>query len=400
MLNKDLIKEQNKEIAQKFSAGLTENDAEKTAEALQDYQSAIMESIEKEFKSLKGEKDAEVLQSRGLRTLTSQENAWYQKFIEAVNSGAKQDITNLTDAIPPTVIDRVIDDMKKDHPLLDAINFQNANGASKLILNAKQMSSLLGSWGPIASAITEQVSGQIKTIDVSSNKYTAYFLIPKDFVKFNFGFAPTWVDRYIRIVLSEVIANGLEKTIIEGDGDGQFIGMESDLSSVSEGKYSKKTAKSISNFGSAYADVVAGLIVDGNGDYRNIGEVLLVVNPKDYVRKVRPIQNAITHVGIIDLISHTWPTKVVQSAFMTEGKASVGIAKNYFAAINGGQSGIIEYSDEFKFLDDVRTYTTRMYGNGRPIDNLSFDYLDISEIETPALPVRIVDTVSTEEVTP
>lgn len=403
MLNKDLIKEQNKEIAQKFAAGLAKNDVEETAEALREYQKAIMESIEQEFQELKGEKDAEVLQSRGLRALTSQENAWYQKFIEHVQSGARQDahgITNLTDAIPPTVIDRVIEDMKKDHPLLDAINFQNANGATKLILNGVQMSSLLGSWGAITSAITEEVTGQIKTIDVSSNKYTAYFLIPKDFVKFNFGFAPTWVDRYIRIILGEVIANGLEKTIIEGDGDGQFIGMERDLTSVTSGKYNKKSKTAISDFGSAYSDVIAGLIEDDNGDYRNVGEVLLIVNPKDYVRKVRAIQNAITHVGIIDLISHTWPTKTVPSAFVAENDAVVGIAKNYFAAINGGQSGIVEYSDEFKFLDDVRTYTTRMYGNGRPIDNRSFAYLDISEIATPALPVRVVDTVSTEEVTP
>lgn len=397
MMNKDLIKEQNKEIAQKFSAGLAENDAEKTAEAMQDYQTAIMESIEKEFNELRNEKDASVLESRGLRTLTSQEQAWYSKFIDVVKGGAKQDITNLTDAIPPTVIDRVIEDMKKDHPLLAAINFQNANGAMKLILNGKQMSSLLGSWGPIASAITEQVSGQIKTIDVATNKYTAYFLIPKDFVKFNFGFAPTWVDRYIRIVLGEVIANGLEKTIIDGDGYNQFIGMEMDITSVSEGHYAKKEAVSISDFGSAYADVIAGLIKDSNNDYRNVGEVLLVVNPKDYIRKVRPIQRTITHAGVMDLISHTWPTNVVQSAFVAEGKAVVGIAKNYFAAINGGLSGIVEYSDEFKFLDDVRTYTTRVYGAGQPIDNLSFAYLDISDIETPAMPVRIVGTVTTQE---
>ena len=36
-------------------------------------------------------------------------------------------------------------------------------------------------------------------------------------------------------------------------------------------------------------------------------------------------------------------------------------------------------------------YTTRVYGNGRPVDNTSFAYLDISEVEPPALPVLIKD---------
>ncbi len=74
---------------------------------------------------------------------------------------------------------------------------------------------------------------------------------------------------------------------------------------------------------------------------------------------------------------------------MPEGKASVGIAENYFAAINGGKSGIIEYDDSNQFLEDNRVYTTRVYGNGRPIDNTSFAYLDISAVEAPALPVLI-----------
>ena len=82
---------------------------------------------------------------------------------------------------------------------------------------------------------------------------------------------------------------------------------------------------------------------------------------------------------------------------MQEGKAAVGIAKNYFAAINGGQSGIIEFSDENQFLEDNRVYTTRVYGGGQPVDNTSFAYLDISGVEAPALPVKVKGTVKTKE---
>ena len=386
----DLVNQESKKFMEKMMAALQENDAEGAAKVMQEMQDNICQIIEQEFEQYKGTGDMDVLQSRGLRKLTSEETDWYQKFIGAVKTGAKQEITNLTAAMPVTVIDRVIEDMKKNHPLLNEINIQDAAGAQKLVMNGVQMASKLGGWGKITGAISKELKGEIKTIDVTVAKYTAYFIIPKDFVKFNFTFAPMWVDQYIRIILSESIAFGLEKTIISGDGSDQFVGMIMDTSSTSEGRYSAKSAKAISNFDEDYAGVVAALAKDANGDDRLVPEVLLVVNPQDYIKKIRRIQNTLVYgTGAIDLINNTYPTKVVQSSMIDEGKAAAGIARNYFAAINGGTSGIIEFDDSNQFLEDNRVYTTRVYGNGRPIDNTSFAYLDISAVEAPALPVLI-----------
>ncbi len=227
-------------------------------------------------------------------------------------------------------------------------------------------------------------------VDVTVAKYTAYFIIPKDFVKFNFTFAPMWVDQNIRIILSESVAFGLEKTIVSGDGKEQFIGMTMDTSATVDGKYSQKAAVAIQNFDEDYTDVIATLAKDDNGDDRDISEVLMVVNPQDYIKKIRRIQHTLIYgTGAVDLINNTYPTKVVKSSMVPEGKAAVGIAENYFAAINGGTSGIIEYDDSNQFLEDNRIYTMRLYGNGRPVDNTSFAYLDISGIQPPALPVLI-----------
>ena len=390
MKNNDLVNQESKKFMQRMVEALQNNDAEAAAKAMQEMQNGSCGIIEQECEQYKGVGDMEVLQSRGLRKLTSEETDWYQKFIGAVKTGAKQEITNLTAAMPVTIIDRVIDDMKKNHPLLDAINIQDAAGAMKLVMNGVQMASKLGGWGKIPGAISKELKGQIKIIDVTVAKYTAYFIIPKDFVKFNFTFAPMWVDQYIRIILSESIAFGLEKTIISGDGSDQFIGMIMNLSSNREGVYSAKEPTKITNFDEEYAAVVAKLAKDPEGDDRMVPEVLLVVNPQDYIKKIRRIQNTLIYgTGAIDLINNTYPTKVVQSSMMPEGKASAGIARNYFAAINGGTSGIIEFDDSNQFLEDNRIYTTRVYGNGRPIDNASFEYLDISEVEAPALPVLI-----------
>lgn len=380
MFNKDLIKENTAAVMQKMSDALAANDVEAATEAMQEMQNDIAESIEKEFQKYGDSNDMQVLQSRGLRALTSEEQEWYEKFIGAVKIGSKQAITDLDKAMPVTIFDRVLEDMKKAHPLLDAITIQNAAGAMRLVMNGTQMSAKLGSWKALGSSITDEVSGQIKYIDVATLKYTAYFLIPKDFVKFNFGFAPMWVDQYVRLVLSETIANGLEKTIIQGDGDSQWIGLAFDVSTSVGGVYSEKEAISMTDW-DQYATIIANnLLVDGNSDYRDLSEVLMVVNPSDYVKKIRPAQQVITGAGIVDYINHSFPTRIVVSSFVTAGTAKLGIAKNYFAAINGGTSGIVEFSDEAKFLDDVRVYTTRVYGNGRPIDNSSFVNLDISNL--------------------
>lgn len=398
MINRDLINETSTKFFEDLTNALRENDSEAAGRALQEMQGSICNMIEKEFEQYHGINDMAVLQSRGLRVLTSEETSWYQEFIGAVKTGAKQVITNLTAAMPVTIIDRVIEDMRREHPLLNELQIQNAAGATKLVMNAVQMASKLGSWGPVGGAIATELTGQIKVADLTTAKYTAYFLIPKDFVKFNFTFAPMWVDQYIRIILSESVAYGLESSIIAGNGNNQFVGMTMDTTTVSNGSYTAKTAVALDDFEDAYAEVVAGLAVDGNGDARTIPEVLLVVNPVDFIKKIRRVQNTIVPgVGVVDMISNTYPTKVVTSVKVPQNKAVAGIAKNYFCAINGGTSGIIEYSDENQFLEDNRVYTTRVYGQGMPVDNTSFAYLDITNVEAPALPVKVKGTVKTKE---
>ena len=393
MKNKDLMKQENFKIVQKLSEAMQAGDADAAAQAIQELHESVATRIEQEFEQYGNVTDMMVLQSRGLRALTSEENEWYQKFIGAVKTGAKQEITNLTDHMVPTIFDRVIEDMRKAHPLLGAIEIRNAAGAVRMVMNAKQMRSLLGSWGPITSAITAQVQGAIRFIDINHNKYTAFFLIPKDFVRFNFGFAPMWVDAYIRNILSETVAFGLEKAIVTGDGDGQPTGLAFDVSAQVNNKYSEKDAVEITTWDD-YRDAIAdNLLLDANGDYRTISEVLMVVNPVDYIKKIRPATQVITQAGIQNMINRAFPTNAVQSPFVTAGTAKVGIAENYFAAINGGQSGIIEYSDEYQFLEDNRVYTTRVYGNGRPVDNVSFLNLDISGLEEYATPVKVTAPV-------
>ncbi|EQG41444.1 major capsid a domain protein, partial [Clostridioides difficile DA00128] len=47
-----------------------------------------------------------------------------------------------------------------------------------------------------------------------------------------------------------------------------------------------------------------------------------------------------------------------------------------------GSAGKIEYSDEYKFLEDVRVYLAKQYATGTPKDNFSFLVFDIENLDT------------------
>lgn len=74
------------------------------------------------------------------------------------------------------------------------------------------------------------------------------------------------------------------------------------------------------------------------------------------------------------------PGEVVQSVAVPEGKLIAGMAKDYFLGV--GSTGKIEYSDEYKFVEDERVYIAKQYANGLPKDNDSFLVFDISKLDT------------------
>ena len=84
-----------------------------------------------------------------------------------------------------------------------------------------------------------------------------------------------------------------------------------------------------------------------------------------------------------------YPTKCIQSTRVPEGKAVIGLGKQYFMGIGTAKSGKIEQSDEYHFLEDERVYLTKLYGHGEPKDNNAFEVLDISAVKPAVLKVEM-----------
>src|SRR5690606_41766393 len=115
-------------------------------------------------------------------------------------------------------------------------------------------------------------------------------------------------------------------------------------------------------------------------------------NPVGYFIKVSAGTNLPWAGGTLARELFALPTDLVQVRLVEQGKAILGLGRQYIMALGTGRDGRIEYSDHYQFLEDLRVYLIKLYGNGRPKDNNSFVVLDISGLK-PTIPRVIVDNI-------
>ena len=75
----------------------------------------------------------------------------------------------------------------------------------------------------------------------------------------------------------------------------------------------------------------------------------------DYFRRVLPATRMLTPDGIYASVLPV-DAEIIQSAAVPEGKAVYGMATKYFLGVGMAKNGKIEYSDEYRFLEDERVY--------------------------------------------
>ncbi|EDS77256.1 conserved hypothetical protein [Clostridium botulinum C str. Eklund] len=381
MKSKDLLKQ---ELTQKFATAMQSENQEDMINAFVEFAAGVQEEVLQDFREYQQTQDREILQKRGIHQLTQKENKFYQAWITAAkDSNPRQAITNLDIALPETVIDNVMVDMRAAHPLLEMIDFQNMTALTKMLMNKKGIQ--LAKWGKITSAITKELEGAIGKLDLSLNKLTAFMPVAKDMLLVG----PQWIDAYVRAVLSEAIAYGLEEGIINGTGVDMPIGMNRDIhegvSFNTSSGYPKKKAKKITDLSpKTFGELLATLAKDPIDEKkaRVVDNLIMIVNPFDYYKKVMPATTIQLQDGTYKNNVLPYPTKIIQSTQISEGEAILGIAKKYAMGIGtGSQDGKIEYSDEYKFLEDERYYIIKLIGNGQALDDNAFLLLDIKELE-------------------
>ena len=356
---------------------------------------AITEKVKTDFEMYST--DQNVLAQRGYRQLTSEETEFYQNLAKAGKaSDPKQaftDLINTDGGMPETIIEDVYRDLLEEHPLLNKITFQNVKYLTKWLLNDHTRQK--AAWGQINGEITQEIESAFKGVEITLLKLTAYAVIPQDML----DLGPSFLDNYIRTILKEALYVALEKAIVSGSGKDEPVGLNRDIHegvsfSTSDG-YPEKTAIQVTNFLPAnYGPLVAKLAVTEKGRMRSFDEVLMICNQVDYLNKIMPATTTLTTGGTYARDLFPFPTEVVRSNEVKTGQAILCLPEEYFFGLGESKDGKIEYSDEFKFLQDARTYKIKLHGNGRPYDNTVAIVLDISKLDPAYVVVKTAETTT------
>lgn len=392
MRNLDMINQEKAKIVQQMNEAIAKNDPEAFQAAFVDLCEKIQENVMEQAKELIGETDRRILESRGVRQLTSKETEYYQKLIDAMRSAnPKQAIENIDVTMPETIVDRVFEDLRTNHPLLSRIQFTSVTGLTRIMMNTNGYQK--AAWGKLCAKIIEELTSGFKEVDVTLDKLSAFLPVCKAML----DLGPAWLDNYVRQVLYEALANGLEDGIINGTGLDMPIGMMKqvgDSVTVTGGKYPDKTPIKITKLDSIQLGKVTSILaLNEKGQTRRVDGLIMVVNPQDYYSKVLPAsQYMIPNGGYASALP--FPIEIIQSPAVPIGKAAYGIARLYFLGSGIENDGRILYSDDYRFLEDERVYLIKMYAHGFAVDNNAFVVLDISNLQPAYYKVETVESVT------
>lgn len=350
-----------------------------------------VKGLQETIDSLEQNFDAQVLMSRGVRQLTSEERDFFQAFGKAAAANnPRQALADLDKVMPKTVVDHVFRDLVTKHPLLSKINFINAGYITEYMVNTNGHQEAV--WGELCDEIVKDLTSGFKVVPTNLFKLSAFLPLCKAML----DLGPEWLDNYVRSVLYEAQANGWEAGIVSGTGKSQPIGMDKivgDDAVVTAEGYTAKDAIAITDL---YADTIGGLLaqlsVGPNGNSREVHTPIMVVNYTDYYQKVFPATTLMTSDGSYRRDVLPYPIDIIPSAGLkTQGQARFGDASRYLALAGSPKSGNIEYSDHAQFLQDKRVYLIKGYGNGMPQDNNAFLNLDISGLKPAVWKVQLVE---------
>lgn len=390
MRNKDILAMEKAKIVEKMNQAIKDDDAKAFSEAFTELCQKIEDNVLEQARELLTEQDASILAQRGVRQLTSKEREYYEKIIEAMKSpNPKQALNDVDVVMPETIIDSVFEELSTNHPLLSKLSATTVTGLTRMMMNTN--GDQRATWGKLTAKIIEELTSGFKEVDVTQDKLSAFLPVSKAML----DLGPAWLDNYVRQVLYEALANGLEYGIVRGTGKDMPIGMMKQVGDgvvVTGGEYPDKeaikmTAMDINQMG----NITAIMARNDKGQPRTVTGLIMLVNPVDYYRRVLPATRMLTPDGVY---VSTLPVdaEIIQSAAMPEGKAVYGMAPKYFLGVGMARDGRIEYSDEYRFLEDERVYLIKLYANGFAKDNNAFLVLDITDLQ----PVRFKVVSETE----
>lgn len=328
------------------------------------YQDLMNTTIREANRANEQQWDATVLASRGVRQLTTDERKFYTKAMEV------ESFDGVLELMPPTVHDRVFEDLALDHPLLSRVNFTQLGATTQWVV--RKEGSTTAYWGDVCEEIQEMLDSGFKTIEAKSYKLSGFLVVCKAM----FELGPEWLDRYVRAIITEVVAAELENVIVSGDGNKKPIGMIRDLDgAVKLGVYPEKEAVELLSFTPQEIGTKILAPTTKNGT-RDATGVVLIINPLDYYTKLFAYGAKQRDDGVWVFGKFPVPElDIIKCSKVPLNKMISGKPKDYWMGMG---KATLETSDHVRMIQDQRLYLTRQLANGQPLDNDAFTVFDIT----------------------
>ena len=364
----NLTEDMKNEIVQKLNAA--EDKGQAITEAVEmiiaESQKSLIDQIVAE--SQRAERDAEYKKSLGLRNLSENE----KKFYEMLKAGPKQALTAAQiDILPIETIDRTLEDVRAEYPILDLINFAPAN-VKHWLTGSKTGAAV---WGSLTSALSNsaELSATITGLNIEVGKLYAYCIIPKSIRDLEIGY----VDRYFRAILQEAMYDGIVDGYLNGTGKDAPIGILKQIGTVGQdGTHTAKTvAQTLTSFSpKQLAPVLAAL---SNNGKRAVNEIAVIANPTDLYSYVNPALYGDSISGGY-ITKSFMPVNPIPEPKMAQGTAAITIKGHYTMGFSGLK--VQEYT-ETKALEDADLLIGKVYGNGRADDDNVAYVFNVTKLE-------------------
>ncbi len=327
--------------------------------------------------------NAEMQRELGIRTSFTEAE---KKFYDVLKKGARQALTaSQIDILPIETIDRTLQDVRTQYPILQLINFAPAN-VKHWLTGSKTGAA---AWGTLTGTITAELSATITGLNIEVSKLSVFCLIPKAIRDLEIGY----VDRYFRAVLQEAMYDGIVAGYLNGDGKTAPIGILRMVNSVEQdGTHTAKTLVSTLT-GFSPKQLAPVLTALSNGGKRAVQNLHLIANPADMAQYVNPALFGDSVSG--GFVSKSFmPITRIEEPQMASGKAAITMPGYYTMGFSGLK--VDEYK-ETKAIEDADLLIGKVYGNGRADDDAVAFVFDVTQLEEYTLPVTVRGTVKTKE---
>ena len=315
--------------------------------------------------------DTSIMNKRtGRMQLTTNEMSFFNEAVQ------KQTIEGLDELFPTTIIETIMSDLAKEHPLISAVDKQYTEAAIKMIYS--DPAEVVAYWDIIPADIRQILLGAFKQLDVTVSKLSGYIAVTKGY----FELGPSWLANYVLTVLREAMAVALEAGIVNGDGKHKPIGMMRKLSGAVDGVYPAKEEVAITELTPLTLAGPRALLAR---EKMLNGQLSLIINPETNATKVAPnlfFQN--TQTGAWSQVALPYGINIIESYAVPVNKAVMGNSKNYLLAVAGNLE--IRKYEETLAIEDLDLFIAKFFATGIPKNPNAFVVLDLTGIEGVTVP--------------